>query len=193
MKLSDEIQVRRLIPSRIRTLMIANVIVAVAMALFLNFKSQIVTAAYLLGDVAQVILVLAVIGILVTGPLAIVEFYLYRKQKGVLFQWTAGPPRPPRDIRPRLILRPYGPTQEAQTAEKNRVRTQLFESSSVSDPVSRAALLLTVGDKLAAEGKREAALRCYRQILERFAGSNEARDAAQRVKSPAAGGRLIEG
>jgi hypothetical protein len=183
MKPSDEIQLTRLIPSRIRTLMIANVLVALAMVLFLNFKQQIVTSAYLLAEIAQIILVLALVGIVVTAPLALVEFYLYRKKKGVLFQLTAAPARPPRDVVTRHHVRSYRHKLEAETVDKNRVRTQLFESSSATDPVSRAALLLTVGDKLAEAGKKEAAQRCYRQILERFAGAPEAQDAAERLKS----------
>jgi hypothetical protein len=192
MKLSDEVQLTRLIPSRIRTLMIANVVVALAMALFLNFKTQIVTSAYLLVGIAQIILVLAVLGIMVTAPLALVEFYLYRKKKGVLFQLTAAPPRPPREIVTRPRIRSYSRNLEAESADKNRVRTQLFESSSATDPVSRAALLLTVGDKLAQAGKKEAAQRCYRQILERFGGTPEAQDAARRLQSPAQSGPLIQ-
>ena len=193
MKRSDEIRLTRLIPSRIRTLMIVNVLVALAMALFLNFKKQIITGAYLLVDIAQIVLVLALLGIVVTVPLVLVEFYLYRKKKGVLYQWTAAPARPPRDIVTSRRFRRYPRTLEAGAADNNRVRTQLFESSSATDPVSRAALLLTVGDKLAEAGRKEAAHRCYRQILERFAGTAEAQDAAQRLKSPARSGRLIQG
>jgi len=173
--------------------MIVNVLVAMVMALFLNFKKQIITGAYFLVDIAQIVLVLALVGIVVCGPLVLVEIYLYRKKKGVFFQWTAGPARPPRDIVTRHAFRRYPRTLEAGTADQNRVRTQLFESSSATDPVSRAALLLTVGDKLAEAGKKEAAQRCYRQILERFAGTPEAQDAAQRLKSSARSGRLIEG
>src|SRR5271166_259391 len=126
MKLSDEIPVRRLIPSRIRTLMLANIVVALALALLLNFKQQMLAAAYLLVNVAQVIFVLTMIGMLVAVPLVLVESYLYRKKKGVWFQWTAAPARTPRDIIPRHIVRPYRRTLEAETAEKNRVQTRLF-------------------------------------------------------------------
>jgi hypothetical protein len=193
MKLSDEVQLTRLIPSRIRTLMIANVLVALAMVLFLNFKEQIVTGAYLLVETALIVLVLALVGIVVCGPLVLVEIYLYRKKKGVLFQWTAAPARPPREVVTRRAVRRYPRTLEAGAVDKDRVRTQLFESSSATDPVSRAALLLTVGDKLAEAGKKEAAQRCYQQVLERFAGTPEAQDAAQRLKSPAQSGRSIQG
>ena len=45
------------------------------------------------------------------------------------------------------------------------------------------ALLLNVAVKLEGSGKREAAETCYRQIVERFAGSPPAREAAQRLAS----------
>ncbi len=169
MKGSDELQFGRLIPSRIRTLMIANVVIAVGLALALNFPA---------------VVILAFVGIVACGPLVLVESYLYRKKKGVCFQWQYGPARPARDIIPSRRFRSYRRTLEAEAAARSRVRTQLFESSSPNDPVSRAALLLIVGNKLAQAGKRQAAERCYRQILERFADAPEARQASRQLSSP---------
>ena len=173
--------------------MIVNVLVALAMLLFLSFKKQIITSAYLLVDIAQMVLVLALIGIVVTMPLMLVEFYLYRRKKGVLFQWTAAPPRPPRQFVTRHRYRRSPRTSEAGAVDKKRVRSRLFESRSATDPVSRAALLLTVGDKLAEAGKKEAAQRCYRQILERFGDAPEAQEALRHLESAANSGRLIQG
>jgi hypothetical protein len=172
--------------------MIANVIVALAMVLFVNFKKQIITGAHLLVETAWVVLALALVGTMVTAPLVLVELYLFRKKKGVYFQWTAGPARPPRDIITRPRFRRFRQPLEAKAAD-NKVRTQLFESNSATDPVSRAALLLTVGDNLAQAGKRQAAARCYRQILERFAGTREAQEASERLKSGAQSGQFIQG
>ena len=158
--------------------MIVNVLVAIAMAAFVTLPG---------------VFILAVVGILVCWPLVVVETYLYRKKKGVYYQWKEAPQRPPRDLVPRHRIRRYAQTAEAETAQKSRARTRLFESSSATAPVSRASLLLTVGDELAEAGKNEAAQKCYRQILERFAGTPEAEQASRHLKSPAHGGRLISG
>ena len=71
--------------------MIVNVLVAIAMALFVTLPG---------------VLILAVVGILVCWPLVLVETYLYRKKKGVYYQWKEAPQRPPRDI---VAETPYPP------------------------------------------------------------------------------------
>jgi hypothetical protein len=191
MKLSDEVHLTRLIPTRIRTLMILNVVVALAMVVFLNFATQIGAGANSLVAIAQIVFVLSLLGVVLFAPLVLVEIYLYKRKKGVFFQWTVSPARPPRDVIPKHRIRRYPRTAKAETAHNTRARTQLFESSSVAAPVSRASLLLNVGDELAEAGKKEAAQKCYRQILERFAGTPEAQAASRHLNSPAQGGRLI--
>jgi len=60
--------------------MLANVLVALAMALFLNFKKPIIAGAYFLVDIAQIILVLALIGILATVHLCLLSFTCTEKE-----------------------------------------------------------------------------------------------------------------
>jgi hypothetical protein len=191
MKPTDPIRPTQWVPSRIRTFMVANVVVAIVMVLFLNFKSEFLTGAEFLVGVARVVLILAVLGTMIAGPLIVVEVYLYRMKKGVFFQWTAASPPPPRDIiaRPRISRYPRPAAEDL--VPDTRVRTRLFESDSATDTVSRAALLLTVGNKLAVEGKKKAAERCYRQILERFADTPEALEASRLLESATHGGDFI--
>jgi hypothetical protein len=187
MKLSDQVQLKGLIPSRIRTIMVANVPVALALVLFINFKTQVINVAYRFADASWLVLVYALFAILMTAPVALVEVYLYRKKKGVVYDLIIAPPRRRREPVPRLGGRRYPRTSQSESTTPSRPRTRLFESSSATESVSRPALLLSVGDKLARSGKNEAARRCYQQIIERFAGAREAQDASMRLKSLASG------
>jgi hypothetical protein len=125
---------------------------------------------------------------LFAGPLAIVQIYLYRRNKGAWHDWKKLKRRPRRDRGAEAEARRYWKSEAVRarllhggsTQKDIRDRTRLFETSTAADAVSRASLLLTVADRFERTGKREAAERCYAQITQRFAGSPEAREVARR-------------
>jgi hypothetical protein len=164
---------------RIKDLMIANAVLAGVLA-----------AVMTLGHLAYVIPASTVVALLIFGPLAWVETYLYRKKKGAWYRWKHPRMRPRHDLvtfdlPPRYPRAPFpgsGLSQEGDPSEK-RARTRLFEATSSSEPVSRASLLLTVALKLEKAGRADAATKVYDQLLKDFAGTAPARDAARRLRS----------
>jgi len=163
------------------------------MIVVLAVRPHLRTGRHLVYDVLFVLAFSSFFAALVVVPLAIVEIYLYRQKKGVWYELKQGPRRPPADFdalsgeldrRKNEAFR----ARLARGEEPNRNRKDrkaLFESKPRDGPVSRAALLLNVAVKLEGSGKREAAETCYKQIVERFAGSPPALEAAQRLASMA--------
>jgi hypothetical protein len=121
----------------------------------------------------------------------VVELYLYRQKKGTWYEWRHRRTRARRDRAVSADERRYWKSEavrarlseRAEPQEDRRDRTRLFESNNAADTVSRAALLMTVADKFERSGKREAAERTYLQILQQFADSPQAREAARRVST----------
>ena len=182
-----------MIPKRIRTYLIVNIVFAILMVLVMAVRSDLRTGRHMVFNVFLVIVFSSIFAALVSVPIALVEIYLYRKKKGVWYDLKQGPRRPAPDfaaLRGELVRR-KSEAYRARLARGDEVitshgdRTALFESNSGDGPVSRAALLLNVAIKLERSGKREAAERSYRQIIERFADSPPAREAAQRLESMA--------
>jgi hypothetical protein len=178
-----------MIPKRIRTYLIANIVIAVLMLVVMAVRTDLRTGRHLVLDVALVIMLSSFLAALVVAPLTLVEVYLYRRKKGVWYNLKQGPRRPPPDFvaQPGELARRKSEALRARLARGEdsilsyEDRTALFESDSGDEPISRATLLLTVAIKLEGAGKREAAETCYRQIVDRFAGSPPAHEAAQRL------------
>jgi hypothetical protein len=135
--------------------------------------------------VSAVLVLLAVIGL----PLLWVEQYLYSKQKGFWYARQMGvsrrrprplaaqPPREPLSRELALLREAFG----AKWLTRRRLQASLFGAAPRAEPVSRASLLLNVAENLERSGKREAARRCYRQIVQQFSDTEEARQAAERL------------
>jgi hypothetical protein len=131
----------------------------------------------------------SVLGSLIVGPFALIEIYLYRQKKGVWYEWKNQTRRPLRDLAMSPEERQHWKSeayrarlaQSGEPSQNHGDRTRLFEPTNAPDPVSRAALLMTVADTLERSGKREAAERCYLQITERFANSPQAEEAGRRL------------
>jgi hypothetical protein len=176
----------RVLPSRIRTIMI----VTASVALILSLGRSVFTYLYFHRDVILLAMGLFLfLGVVVIVPLVWIEAYLYQKKKGVLYQWR-NPPRARRPISAAELASPARLSAEAAALRKaygegwsfrKRQRSRLFETATQSDNVSRATLLLTVAEKLERKGRRDAAMGCYRQIVQRFPETDQARDATVRL------------
>ena len=179
-----------MVPQRIRTYLTFNLVLAVLMAVVMAVRAELRTGRFLLIDVFLFIFYSSVLASLFFGPFGVVEIYLYRRKKGVWYEWKNRTRRPRRDramsseerrhwkseaYRARLSQAASRPEDDASTA---RV---CLKQNAAADPVSRAALLMTVADRFERSGKREAAERCYLQIIERFADSPQAQEAARRL------------
>jgi hypothetical protein len=168
-----------MIPKQIRTYLIVNIVFAVVMVVFMAMETHLVLLLFLAA--------------LIVVPVALVEIYLYPKKKGIWYELKQGPRRPAPDFAavPGELVRRKSEAFRARLAsgeesiKSHEDRTTLFESNPGDGPVSRAALQLNVAVKLEQSGKREAAETCYRQIIERFADSLPAREAARRLASMA--------
>jgi hypothetical protein len=164
---------------RIKDLMILNAVLAIVLA-----------AAIALGSFTALTTIALVVAVFVVLPLAWVEVYLYRRKKGTWYRWRHPRPRRPRYVRP-INIPPYRGPAPFPGADKSVAgeppslpsRTRLFESGDPSDPVSRASILLKVASQLEASGRVGAAVRTYRQVVEGFADTPEAKTAAQRLES----------
>jgi hypothetical protein len=176
-------------PQRIRTYLTLNLALAVLMAVVMAVRSELTTGRFLMIDFLLFAFYSLVLCSLFIGPFGVIELYLYRRKKGAWYEWR-NRTRPGRSDRAmNLAERRYWKSeayrirlaQGSKPQEDHRNRTRLFETSGPTDPVSRAALLMTVADKLERSGKREAAERCYLQITERFADSPQAREAGRRL------------
>jgi hypothetical protein len=178
-----------MIPKRIRTYLIVNIVFAVFMVVVMAMRTDLRTGRNLVFNVVSLIAIASLVAALVALPLAIVEIYLYRMKKGVWYDLKQGQRRPAPDFAdlPGELVRRKGEAFRARLARgedlltSHEDRTTLFESNAADGPVSRAALQLKLAVKLERSGKREAAERSYRQIIERFADSPPAREAAQRL------------
>jgi hypothetical protein len=181
------------LPQRLRTYLIVNVVIAILMGIVLAVRTELRTGRYLLIDVGLILLFSSALAALTFGQLALVEIYLYRKRKGMWYDWKNGPRRqhPDRVSDPHEVAHWKNEARRARLSRQDpppadgRDRTRLFEAADPTEKVSRASLLLKIADKLERSGKREAAEECYRQIVQRFADSPEAAHAAQRLASMA--------
>jgi hypothetical protein len=168
-----------MLPKRIRTYLIVNIVIAILLVVFMAMR-------------ASIALLLFIVALMVV-PLVLVEIYLYPKKKGIWYDLKHGTRHREPDFAalPGELVRRKSEALRARLARgeepisSGEDRTKLFESSPGEGPVSRAALQLNVAVTLERSGKREAAERSYRQIIERFADSPPAREAAQRLASMA--------
>jgi hypothetical protein len=178
-----------MLPKRIRTYLFLNVTLAVSMSVVLAVRSELRSGRHNLIDVGLLIVFALSLGLFVFGPLSLVERYLSRRKKGVWYAWRHGIGRrrddeilSPEERRSRKSEAVRARLLKGMGAEpEHRHRTRLFEGENAAEAVSRAALLMTVADKFERTGKRDAAVRCYRQIQERFPDSPEASDAVSRL------------
>jgi hypothetical protein len=176
-------------PRSIRTYLTVNLALAVLMAIVMAVRSELRSGRFLFIDIFLLIFYALVLASLTVGPFALIEIYLYRKKKGVWYEWKNGTRRQPHELAANAAELQHWKSEAlrarlargAEPSQSGRNRTRLFEPNDAADPVSRAALLMTVADKLERSGKREAAERCYLQITQRFADSPQAQEAAQRL------------
>jgi hypothetical protein len=163
-----------LVPSRIRTLMWLTAGAAACFAL--------------VRDVIGLVVLVGIVTIVMT-PIILVEAYLYPKRKGFWYEWrhgrryrnraerTARAPRPVPSPDVAALRRRYGTEWSARA----RVRSRLFQDTPCASTVSRAAILLTLAEKMEPSGRPDAAKECYRLILERFSDTQQARLAGVRL------------
>jgi hypothetical protein len=168
--------------------MILNAVLAVSLAIGMAMNDTLSkrrirwARAAVAGLVALQTLVLVIV-----GPLALVEVYLYGKKKGAWYHLrNPTKPRPqyqrPDDLPPVAPRMPV-PSFLEDHPPQPRPRTRLFESSPPSEPVSRASILLAVARRFETSGRMGAATEVYRQVLDRFTDTPEAQDAASRLRS----------
>jgi hypothetical protein len=182
-----------ILPQRLRTYLLVNVVIAILMGVVLAVRTELRSGRFFFIDIILILAFASALAALTVGPLALVEIYLYRKNKGVSYDWITRfrRPRGDRVIDPCEIRYRKTEARRVRIARGDpppadgRDRTRLFEATDSTGTVSRASLLLTVADNLERTGKKEAAGRCYRQIVQRFADSPEAEHAAQRLASMA--------
>ena len=151
------------------------------------------TGRYLLIDIFLIIFYSAVLSSCFFGPLGIVEIYLYRRKKGVWYEWKIGRKTARRDRSDRADL-------EARTYWKS----EAFGYACLKEPASNADRRATARDclkprtthrsgvaagtahdgrgQVRAVGKAEAAERCYRR------SSNDSRTRLRPRSGPAAVG-----
>jgi hypothetical protein len=162
---------------RIKDLMIVNAVLAISLVIAIAVSSFI-------RPLLTVLAVLIVLAVVIIGPIAWVETYLYRKQRGIWYR-SMNPRKPRPRYVPMTDLPPYVPREsvEDEPLSKGRSRTRLFETGTASEPVTRASLLFNVASQLETSGRMEAAAEIYRQILDHFGDTAEAREAAHRLDS----------
>jgi hypothetical protein len=189
MKNQKKTQTMSASPRSIRTYLTVNLALAVLMAIVMAVRSELRSGRFLFIDIFLIIFYALVLALLAVGPFALIEIYLYRKKKGVWYEWKNGTRRQPHELSANAAELQHWKSEAfrarlargALPSQSGINRTRLFEPNDAADPVSRAALLLTVAAKLERSGKREAADRCYLQITQRFAGSPQAQEAARRL------------
>jgi hypothetical protein len=180
-----------LLPKRLRTIMIVTVVVAVLMGILIPLRPAIARNASSVAGTIVYLLVVSPIGAIVIALPVLVQMYLYPKKQGLWYAWKTRSQRPARSgvQFPAHVRYPRSPETALLRSQWQRVlsqrtpRTRLFEGVRSTDAVSRAALMLTVGARLEAAGKKEAARTCYEQIIDRFANTLEAHEAAARIEA----------
>ncbi len=178
-----------MVPKHIRTYLTVNLALAVFMAVVMAVRAELRTGRHILIDGFLIIFYSTVLASLFFGPFAIVEIYLYRRKKGTWYEWKhqTRARRSDRSMSPdeRWYWRSEAYRVRTALAPKlraeRRPRTQLFQEQDPVDAVSRPAILMTVADRFERSGKREAAERCYVQVVERFPDSPQAKEAARRL------------
>jgi hypothetical protein len=167
---------------RIKDLMILNAVLAISLGLSMALSNRIQNKLQILQALVAGVAALPFLILVIVGPFALVEIYLYRKKHGFWYHWQ-NPTKPrPRYQRP-TDLPPYFPPVPVQDEpSRQRSRTRLFEAKSSSKSVSRASILLTVASRFEASGRMDAAAKIYHQVLERFPNAAEAQDAAHRLQ-----------
>ena len=167
---------------RIKDLMILNAVLAISLGLSMALSNRIQNKLQILRALVALVVALPFLILVIIGPLAVVEMYLYRKKKGTWYRLQNPRKPPPRYERP-TDLPPYFSSVPVQDEpSKPRLRTRLFEAGSPSEPVSRASILMTVASRFETSGRMNAAAKIYHQVLERFPNAAEAQDAAHRLQ-----------
>jgi hypothetical protein len=191
MKNHDDTEATPIFPQRIRDYLTFNLSLAVLIAVVMAVRMELRTGRVLLIDFLLFSFYIVVLAAVFLGPVGVVEAYLYRRKKGVWYEWKHRTKRTRRDRAISADERRYWKSEAvrarlsggAEPQEDQRDRTRLFESKLAADAVSRAALLMTVADKFERSGKKEAAERSYMQIIQQFADSPQAQEAARRLST----------
>ena len=192
MKEQDQRKAMLVFPQRIRSYLTLNLSLAVVMAVVMAVRAELTTGRFLVIDFLLFAFYSLVLSSVFFGPFGVIEVYLYRRKKGAWYEWKNRTRQGRGDRAMNLAERSYWKSEAFRArlsrgnhprAEDLRNRTRLFETGDPADPVSRAALLMNVADKLERSGKREAAERCYVEITERFADSPQAAEAARRISA----------
>ncbi len=156
---------RSLMPTRIRTILIINVVLAVG---FTVAQALVKNPAAL-----RIIVPIILIWVLLVAPFMLVQGYLYSKKRGWWYNVRRGPDNAP-SSEPRADRGPYKRTRptDGDVPEESLDRASgLFGTPDGTGRVSRASLLKNVAKQLEAEGKSQAASRCHDLIDERY-GNN---------------------
>lgn len=174
-------------PRRIRSYLTLNLALAVVMAVVLAVRTELKTGRFVVIDFLLFAFYSAVLASLFAGPIAVVESYLYRRNKGVWYEWKNRTRRPRPDRGLDLEERRYWKNEALRArlsqgdAARERPADQagLVASGIRASAASRPAILLTLAGRFECSGKREAAARCYLQIVERFPNSPQAAAASR--------------
>ena len=159
---------------RIKDLMIVNAVMAITLGIAITLGK------YLF----QISLILGIILVAIVGPVVWVEIYLYRKKHGIWYR-SKYPRKPRPQYQPMSDLQPYYPpvSIDDDSVSNQMHRTRLFETDTSGERVSRASLLYNVANGFETSGRIDAAIKVYRQILERFENTPEAFNASLRLYS----------
>ena len=87
MKGQPRTDVAVLVPRRIRSYLTANLVLAIVMFIVLAVRTELKTGRFLVIDFLLLAFYSTVLAFLFFGPIAIVETYLYRRKKGVWYEW----------------------------------------------------------------------------------------------------------
>jgi hypothetical protein len=180
-----------LIPRHIRSYLTVNLVLAIVMTIVMVLRAQLKMSGFTVIDFLLFCFHSAVLTALFCVPAGLVESYLYRQKKGVLYEWRNRTRRRHRDRAWNREERRYWKNEavcarlgQGDAPDDGSVnRTGLFASGTAADASSRPAILMTLAERFEREGKRGAAERCYITITERFADSPQAMEAARRLSS----------
>ena len=107
-----------MIPKRIRTYLIGNILIAVLLVVFMAMRASIVSLLFIVA--------------LMVLPFALVEIYLYPKKKGIWYDFKRGPRHPAPDFAPprgELIRRKSEALRRAWQLVKSQSRAARIERS----------------------------------------------------------------
>ena len=82
------------LPQRLRTYLLVNGVIAILMGIVLAVRTELRSGRFFFIDIILVLAFSSALAALTFGQFALVEIYLYRKRKGVWYDWKTRFRRP---------------------------------------------------------------------------------------------------